>query len=94
MNIRLQSKRALVTGGNSGIGAAIALGLADAGAKVAINYVAHPEAADGLVQAIKQKHGEAIAFRRMFPIPARSKIFPSNRCGLERDRYSYQQRRH
>ena len=63
MNISLQDKRALVTGGNSGIGAAIALGLADAGAKVAINYLAHPEAADGLVQAIKQKHGEAISIQ-------------------------------
>ncbi len=63
MNIKLEGKRALVTGGNSGIGAAIALGLADAGAKVAINYVAHSEAADGLVQTIKQKHGEAISIQ-------------------------------
>jgi NAD(P)-dependent dehydrogenase (short-subunit alcohol dehydrogenase family) len=61
MNITLEGKRALVTGGNSGIGAAIALGLADAGSKVAINYVTHPEASDGLVQTIEQNHGEAIA---------------------------------
>jgi NAD(P)-dependent dehydrogenase (short-subunit alcohol dehydrogenase family) len=63
MNTRLECKRALVTGGNSGIGAAIALGLAGAGAKVAINYASHPEAADELVQTIKQKHGEAISIQ-------------------------------
>jgi len=61
MEISLEGKRALVTGGNSGIGEAIALALADAGAKVAINYASHPEAAEQLVQMIKQKHGEAIS---------------------------------
>jgi NAD(P)-dependent dehydrogenase (short-subunit alcohol dehydrogenase family) len=63
MNISLEGKRALVTGGNSGIGAAIALALAEAGAKVAINYVGHPEASDALVQTIKQKSGEAISIQ-------------------------------
>jgi glucose 1-dehydrogenase len=63
MNIRLDQKRALVTGGNSGIGEAIALGLADAGAKVAINYVSHPEAAQSLVQRITDRHGDAIALQ-------------------------------
>ena len=61
MEISLEGKRALVTGGNSGIGEVIALALADAGAKVAINYASHPEAAEQLVQMIKQKHGEAIS---------------------------------
>lgn len=63
MNISLDGKRTLVTGANSGIGMAVAQALAEAGAKVAINYVTHPETADALVQAIKQKHGEALAIQ-------------------------------
>ena len=63
MNIRLEGKRALVTGGNSGLGAAISLALAEAGAKVAINYMTHPEASDALIETIKQKKGEAISIQ-------------------------------
>ena len=63
MNIRLEGKRALVTGADSGIGAAIALALGEAGAKVAFNYLASPEAADGLVQRVKRQQGEAISIR-------------------------------
>jgi NAD(P)-dependent dehydrogenase (short-subunit alcohol dehydrogenase family) len=61
MVIKLTGKRALVTGGNSGIGAAIALELAKAGAKVAINYVSHPEIAEQIVQDIQNSGGEAIS---------------------------------
>jgi NAD(P)-dependent dehydrogenase (short-subunit alcohol dehydrogenase family) len=60
MNIRLDGKRALVTGANSGIGAAVAAAMAEAGAKVAVNYVAHPEATDEMVQKIKRQGGDAI----------------------------------
>jgi glucose 1-dehydrogenase len=63
MDIRLDQKRALVTGGNSGIGEAIAFGLSNAGAKVAVNYISHPEAAQLLVQRIKEQQGEAIALQ-------------------------------
>lgn len=61
MDISLHGKRALVTGGNSGIGKAVALVLAEAGAKVAVNYVAHPETAEALAQRIRNRHGEAMA---------------------------------
>ncbi len=40
----LQGKVAIVTGGNSGIGAAIVLALAGRGARIVIDYVSHPEA--------------------------------------------------
>lgn len=63
MDVRLDGKRAVVTGGNSGIGEAIALCLADAGARVAINYVTNPDAARSLVQKIQDQHGTAMAIK-------------------------------
>ena len=59
----LEGQRALVTGANSGIGAAIARGLARAGAAVVINYVAGPDAAQALVAEIEGEGGRAVAIR-------------------------------
>jgi glucose 1-dehydrogenase len=48
----LQGKVAVVTGGNSGIGQAIVLALAKAGANIVIDYVVHPEATEALEREI------------------------------------------
>lgn len=59
----LQSQPALVTGANSGIGKAIAIGLAQAGADVVVNYVAGPEAAEEVCQEITTTGRKAIAIK-------------------------------
>ena len=48
----LEGKVAIVTGGNSGIGKAIALALAEQGASIAIDYVADPAATEDLERRI------------------------------------------
>ncbi len=70
MEIRIEGKRALVTGANSGIGEAIARELAAAGARVAVNYIAHPEAAEAVVHALRGAGGEALAVRADISDPA------------------------
>lgn len=54
---------ALVTGANSGIGKAVALGLAKAGADVVVNYVTDPASADEVCQAIVAMGRRAIALQ-------------------------------
>jgi Dehydrogenases with different specificities (related to short-chain alcohol dehydrogenases) len=60
----LNGKIALVTGASRGLGRAIALALARAGARVAVNYCRSHEAAAAVVQAIREEGGTAL------PVPA------------------------
>ena len=54
---------ALVTGANSGIGRAVALGLAQAGADVVVNYITDPAAAEEVVSKIIAGGQRAIAIK-------------------------------
>ncbi len=56
-----ESRTALVTGGSRGIGRAIALTLAEAGHRVAVNYASNSAAADEVVSTIGAAGGEAMA---------------------------------
>src|SRR6202046_1426141 len=48
----LANKVAIVTGGNSGIGEAVALELAKQGASIVIDYVSHPDAANAVEKQV------------------------------------------
>src|SRR5512135_2775176 len=56
----LSGKVAIITGGNSGIGKAIALALAQQGANIVIDYVVHPEATEDLERQIMALGDQAI----------------------------------
>ena len=59
----LKNQAALVTGANSGIGEAIAIGLGKAGADVVVNYVVDPGSAERVVEKIKSFGSRAIALK-------------------------------
>jgi 3-oxoacyl-[acyl-carrier protein] reductase len=59
---KLQGKRALVTGGSRGIGAAIARRLGAEGADVAITYQLAADAANRVVEEIRSMGRRAMAF--------------------------------
>ncbi len=94
----LKGQAALVTGANSGIGESIARYLAAAGAKVVVNYVVNPEAAEAVAADIRSAGGDAVAiaadvsneaqvqamFKQMFDKFGTIDIMVNN-AGLQRD---------
>jgi len=60
---RLEGQTALVTGGGRGVGKGIALELARAGCRVAVNYCSSADLAEETVEQIKGMGGDAFAVR-------------------------------
>ena len=63
MQIRLNDRIAVVTGGSRGIGRAISLSLATTGATVVVNYRGNQAAADETVASIVAAGGQAVAIQ-------------------------------
>ena len=56
----LDGKTLIVTGGNSGIGAAIVVAAAAEGANIVIDYVAHEDTTEKMIATIEQAGGKAV----------------------------------
>ncbi|MFC5749299.1 SDR family oxidoreductase [Actinomadura rugatobispora] len=66
---RLEKKTALVTGSSRGIGRAVARGLAEEGALVAVHYAAQRDAAEETVRLIEGDGGRAFAVQAELGVP-------------------------
>jgi NAD(P)-dependent dehydrogenase (short-subunit alcohol dehydrogenase family) len=64
--MRLQNKKAIITGANRSIGRAIALEFAKQGADVAISYRSHEKGAQDTIAAVQKLHRSGIALHADF----------------------------
>src|ERR1700730_16058069 len=67
----LAGQKALVTGASSGIGRAVALAFARAGADVAINFFAADEALDTVLSTVQKAGPRRLPFEPMYPVRTR-----------------------
>ncbi len=79
--MKLENKVALVTGASRGIGRAIALALAQAGADVMVNYSSSEAAAQEVVQAIQAMGRRAVALK--FDVSRFSEVEEAIKQGVE-----------
>src|SRR4051794_24314523 len=86
MHDDLKSKVAVVTGGARDIGRAISLGLAEAGASVAVNYNSSADAAKKVVDEITAKGGKAIAIRADVSTPQGAEQLIADACAAFGDK--------
>jgi 3-oxoacyl-[acyl-carrier protein] reductase len=70
MELRLDGRGALVTGGSRGIGRAVSRLLARIGARVCVGYVGNAAAAEETVESIRSTGGEAFAVKADLADPA------------------------
>jgi 3-oxoacyl-[acyl-carrier protein] reductase len=61
--MRLEGKKAVVTGGGRGVGRAVSLAFGREGADLVINYVRNEEAAEEVVSELKQMGRDAVAVK-------------------------------
>jgi 3-oxoacyl-[acyl-carrier protein] reductase len=61
--MKLEGKNAVVTGGGRGVGRAISLAFAQAGANVVVNYAGNEKAANEVVEMIKKMGRKAVAVK-------------------------------
>ena len=71
--IDLNGRRALVTGGSRGTGAAIALALAENGADVALTYQHSIEKAEALAKSIEKTGRRAVAIQSFSSLEMRAR---------------------